>query len=132
MPSRYPEPFGLVAGEALWSGLPVILGETALMAEEIRARGAGLACDARDEAALAGAMRTVLDDDVAARRMSVNAFAGTRDLGMTPEAWHAALAAAYAGRVGVYPQMNADERSERVVSHVQTSADDGIGPGVFR
>ncbi len=100
MPSRYPEPFGLVAGEALWSGLPVILGDTALMAAEIRARGAGLACDVRDEAALADAMRTVLDDDAAAARMSGRAFAGTRDLGMTPAAWQAALEAAYAERVG--------------------------------
>jgi hypothetical protein len=59
-----------------------------------------VACDVRDETALAAAMRMVLDDDAAAERMSVKAFAATRDLGMTPEAWSAALAAAYARRVG--------------------------------
>ncbi len=80
-------------------------------------------------------MRMVLDDDGAVRRMSETAFAGTRDLGMTPAAWNAALAAAYAERVEVYPQMtqmNADERSERAVACVRTSVDDGFGPGVFR
>ena len=31
MPSRYPEPYGLVATEALWSGLPVILSSSAFL-----------------------------------------------------------------------------------------------------
>jgi glycosyltransferase involved in cell wall biosynthesis len=103
MPSRYPEPFGLVAGEALWSGLPVILADTALLAPEIVARGAGLACSVHDDDALAGALRRILDSDADTRRMSVNAFETTRALGVTPDAWIAALLALYAERAAAAP-----------------------------
>ena len=87
MPSRYPEPFGLVAGEALWSGIPVITAESALMAPEIVRVGAGLACNPRDEHALAAAMRRLMEDDDETRRLSVNAFERTRHLASTPEVW---------------------------------------------
>ncbi len=36
MPSRYPEPFGLVAIEAARSGLPVIMSRSAFLAEEMQ------------------------------------------------------------------------------------------------
>lgn len=95
MPSRYPEPFGLVACEALWSGLPVILGDDALLAKEIVALEAGIACDVSDETALANALRRLLDSDIETRRMSINAFEKTRCLATTPEEWSAALIAVY-------------------------------------
>ncbi len=100
MPSRYPEPFGLVAGEALWSGIPVIAAETALIAPAIVARGAGLACNPREEAAMAAAMRRIDRSDEEARAMSINAFEKTRDLAQTPEAWLDQLQAIYAACVG--------------------------------
>ena len=96
MPSRYPEPYGLVAGEALWSGLPVIAAEQALIAPSIVARGAGLACDPRDEAAFADALRRIANDDETARAMSVAAFENTRDLGREPAAWTDDLVRGYA------------------------------------
>src|SRR5690606_18577260 len=74
MPSRYPEPYGLVAAEALWSGLPVILADTAFLAPEILAAGAGLACNPRDADALAAAMQRLLVDDQLTCTMSLNAF----------------------------------------------------------
>jgi len=101
MPSRYPEPFGLVAGEALWSGLPVIIADTALMAPEIVAREAGLACSVHTDGALAGAFRQVLDSDADTRRMSSNAFETTRALATTPAEWMTALIALYDERTGV-------------------------------
>ncbi|MEG9502543.1 MAG: glycosyltransferase family 4 protein [Methylorubrum extorquens] len=96
MPSRLPEPYGLVAGEALWSGLPVILTDQALLAADIVAREAGLACDPRDEAELAGAMARLAGDDGLTERMSRNAFSRTADLGHTTESWTDALLDAYA------------------------------------
>jgi glycosyltransferase involved in cell wall biosynthesis len=97
MPSRYPEPFGLVAGEALWSGLPVVLSDTAMMADEIVKRGAGLSCDVHSEGALAGALRQVFASDANTQRMSKRAFEATRDLGNTLSNWSDALVSIYEG-----------------------------------
>jgi glycosyltransferase involved in cell wall biosynthesis len=97
MPSRYPEPFGLVAGEALWSGLPVVLSDTAMMADEIVKRGAGLACDVHSEGALAETLRQVFASDADTQRMSKNAFEATRDLGNTLSDWTDALVSIYEG-----------------------------------
>lgn len=94
-PSRYPEPGGLVAGEALWSGLPVIATEHALIAPEIVARGAGLSCNPHDEEALATALTHLAQDDKIARQMSINAFEQTRHLGTTPQSWVDALIGIY-------------------------------------
>ena len=99
MPSRYPEPYGLVAGEALWSGLPVISAEQALIAPQIVARGAGLSCNPRDEEDLAGAMTRLARDDELVQRMSIDAFERTRDLGNTEESWADALVDAYRGAI---------------------------------
>ncbi|UMY16005.1 glycosyltransferase family 4 protein [Methylobacterium organophilum] len=97
MPSRYPEPYGLVAGEALWSGLPVILTDQALLAADIVAREAGLACDPREVDALSAAMGRLASDDALTERMSRNAFTRTVDLGHSAEGWIDALLDAYAG-----------------------------------
>lgn len=99
MPSRYPEPYGLVAAEALWSGLPVIAAETAFLAPDIVAAGAGYACNPRDEEALGEAMRRLMDDDLA-RTFSIQAFENTRGIGLSPEAWIDGLLAAYKDRIG--------------------------------
>lgn len=100
MPSRYPEPYGLVAAEALWSGLPVIAADTAFLAPDIVAAGAGYSAPPRDEAALAEAM-TRLKDDGVARSMSIAAFERTRSIGLSPDAWTSALLAAYEERLGL-------------------------------
>ena len=98
MPSRYPEPYGLVAAEALWSGLPVIAADTAFLAPDIVAAGAGLACDPRDTPALGAAMRRLTDDDLV-QAMSIKAFENTTDIGLTEHAWVSALLAAYEARL---------------------------------
>jgi glycosyltransferase involved in cell wall biosynthesis len=99
MPSRYPEPYGLVAAEALWSGLPVIAADTAFLAADIVAAEAGFACAPRDTAALAEAMRALNSDDALAGRMSRNAYERTRSIGLTLPAWVDALEAVYQARV---------------------------------
>ena len=45
MPSRYPEPFGLVAIEAAGSGIPIIMSRSAFLAEEMERAGIALSCD---------------------------------------------------------------------------------------
>ena len=42
MPSRYPEPFGLVVAEAICSGIPVLVNDSAFLAEEIERLNLGL------------------------------------------------------------------------------------------
>ena len=59
MPSRYPEPFGLVAIEAAGSGLPVIMSRGAFLAEEMERAGIALSCDTTDERAFADTLTTI-------------------------------------------------------------------------
>lgn len=87
MPSRYPEPFGLVAIEAAWSGLPVIVADTALLATDIVESDAGAAVAPRDTAAFASAIGAIAADDKTAERQSLAAFRNTRQLGLTTQAW---------------------------------------------
>jgi glycosyltransferase involved in cell wall biosynthesis len=95
MPSRYPEPYGLVAVEAMWSGIPLVVAKSALLAAEIERRGAGVVCNPLDEREFAEALSLLARDDALARRMSDHAFADTRDLGLTPEAWAEELERAF-------------------------------------
>ena len=95
MPSRYPEPYGLVAVEAMWSGIPLVVANSALLAPEIARRGAGLSCDPLDQPAFVDALALLARDDGLVKRMSERAFSDTRDLGLTPEAWVGELEGAF-------------------------------------
>jgi glycosyltransferase involved in cell wall biosynthesis len=103
MPSRYPEPYGLVAAEALWSGLPVIAADTAFLTPDIARAGAGWGVAPRDVVAFADRLRAVADDDMVVRQSSIAAFEGTRTLGLSPDAWIDALIAAYEERLAARP-----------------------------
>lgn len=98
MPSRYPEPYGLVAMEAAWSGLPVVTAETALIAPDLVAAGAGMAVNPRDTAGFARSLSTLAQDDELARAQSLAAFDRTRHLGLTVDAWIDGLEGHYARR----------------------------------
>lgn len=100
MPSRYPEPYGLVAMEAALAGLPVILPPSALLAPDLVAAGAGLAIDPRDTAAFAAALAMLAGDDARVTAMSEAAFTGTGHLALSPDAWIDRLLAHYAARLG--------------------------------
>lgn len=99
MPSRYPEPYGLVAIEAAWSGLPVIVSDTALLAADILKVGAGMAVEPRDTTAFASAIRALASDDVLAQRQSIAAYSDTRSLGLSIDAWVDTLIRHYSGRL---------------------------------
>ncbi|MES2666273.1 MAG: glycosyltransferase [Pseudomonadota bacterium] len=96
MPSRYPEPFGLVAAEASLSGLPVILPDTALLGPEVLARDLGLVCDTRNPVAFAATLRQMADLPPARiEAISRKGHAGTAALCATPDDWIAAQIALY-------------------------------------
>jgi glycosyltransferase involved in cell wall biosynthesis len=94
------ETFGLVAFEALMSGIPVIVARTSPFAGEIVDRELGLVCDPHDEHALADAIAALLNDDLLVRRMSCRAFEEVRQLAPTPEQWCDELLALYRARLG--------------------------------
>jgi glycosyltransferase involved in cell wall biosynthesis len=96
LPSRHPEPFGLVLAEAAASGLPVLASNTAEMAREVEAGGFGFAFDVFSpgdfDAAVARIMEMPADE---IRAMSERGFAAGNALGNTPVGWIDALEAQY-------------------------------------
>lgn len=94
MPSRYPEPFGLVAAEASQSGLPVVVPRDALLGREVEDGAIGWTCDTRDPAAFAAVLaglRDMPEGDL--RAMSARAHARLAPMATSPEAWQSALLA---------------------------------------
>ncbi|MFM9937213.1 MAG: glycosyltransferase family 4 protein [Novosphingobium sp.] len=111
MPSRYPEPYGLVAMEAALAGLPVILPPTALLAPDLVKAGAGLAIDPRDTQAFAAALAALAADDDRTLAMSNAAFARTAHLALTHEGWIDRLLMHYQARL--VPNRNPDPLSNQ-------------------
>ena len=99
MPSRWAEPYGMVAGEALWSGIPVIASDNAYLAPEIASAGAGLAVATRDIDAFGVAMCQIANDDAYAKDMSERAFGATGHLGKQLGAWEDALHDLYSTKI---------------------------------
>jgi glycosyltransferase involved in cell wall biosynthesis len=99
MPSRYPEPYGLVAMEAARSGLPVVLPSTALLAEDLVRHGAGVAVDPRETAAFAAVLGELAQDNARVRAMSEAAINLPTDLALSPDMWIARLLDFYAARL---------------------------------
>lgn len=96
MPSRYPEPFGLVAIEAAACGVPVIMSESAFLAEEMVTAGIALSCNTQDEQSFSDTLTTfrrMPNNEV--RLMSERAFRLSRNLASTHEEWRDALLAQY-------------------------------------
>lgn len=87
MPSRLAEPFGLAAGEALWSGLPVLISRPAFLSSDIVSAKAGLDFDPMDITSVERAMRKVKDDDVLVEQMSHSAYSDTAFIANTQADW---------------------------------------------
>lgn len=87
MPSRWSEPFGLVALEAIASGVPVIVSKRALVAAEIERAGFGLAADTGDIQAFAQALTGLHTDDGRTRAMSLAGHQRYLDLCNTETSW---------------------------------------------
>ncbi len=96
LPTRVRETFGLVALEAAMSGLPVVSSTSALVTDELIARGIGRSCEPDDPDALAGCLADLLGDDGAVEAMSRSGFAVARTLAPTEEQWGRRLVEIYA------------------------------------
>ncbi len=104
MPSRYPEPFGLVAAEASLAGLPVIVSKGALLGPEIADRKLGWMVDTRDPdlfAALLSEVAALPEEEI--RAISLRAFSGEAGLCLSPEAWIDAQLGLYASALDRAP-----------------------------
>jgi len=82
LPSHY-EPFGIVALEAAAAGIPLVTSTAGGLGEAVVDGLTGLSFPPRDIAALAAAVRSALDDPVAAQQRAVTA----RDLLTSEFAW---------------------------------------------
>lgn len=101
MPTRYPEPFGLVAAEASLSGLPVILSHSALLGPEMAEKGIGVTCNPRDQAGFVATLQNMAAmpaEQIAA--MSHTAVSGQAGLCTSPETWIDAQIALYEQSLG--------------------------------
>jgi glycosyltransferase involved in cell wall biosynthesis len=87
LPSRYPEPFGLVALEALGSGIPVALSAMAFLGPEVEAKGMGLMFPTGNADQLATALQRCASDDELVAAMSHAAFTRAFELCTTPTEW---------------------------------------------
>lgn len=98
MPSRQPEPFGLVTAEASRAGIPVLVSNRALVSHDVAAGNLGDVFDADDPRDLVRSLT-----DLAAlgadrvRVISVAAHAGDAKLSLSPQTWIEALLTLYAG-----------------------------------
>lgn len=96
MPSRYPEPFGLVAAEASLSGLPVVSSDRAFLGRELADAGLGSTCSTLDIDAFATELRrwgSMPRDEIAA--ISRRAASGQAGLCLAPEDWIDAILDCY-------------------------------------
>jgi glycosyltransferase involved in cell wall biosynthesis len=107
IPSRYPEPFGLVAAEASSSGLPVILTSQALLAQEIVENQLGAACNTRDVAAFVAVLKSFADmPGDQALAISQRAFSGVTKIANTEQEWVDEILSILAGLLGKRPLDN--------------------------
>lgn len=96
MPSRHPEPFALVIPEAVLSGLPVAVADTALMAQDVTDKRLGLSFDVFDPALFDATLIRLRDmSPDAMREMSERGFSGDDHLAHTAATWSDALIRLY-------------------------------------
>ncbi|WP_457580842.1 glycosyltransferase family 4 protein [Ensifer canadensis] len=98
MPSRMPEPYGLVAAEALMSGIPVIVSSNALISREIEENQAGLVFQSGNASSLAEKMVLMENDDLV-RHLSEGALAYGKRVAPSRDEWCQRMVDIYAGRI---------------------------------
>jgi glycosyltransferase involved in cell wall biosynthesis len=76
VPSLWPEPFGMVAMEALAAGTPVVASRVGGLPEIVRDGVDGVLVGPGDPAALAATVRELLEDDARREAMAASARSG--------------------------------------------------------
>jgi glycosyltransferase involved in cell wall biosynthesis len=95
MPTGSRETFGLVAFEALTSGIPVIISRFAATSEEIVRNNVGFACDPYDANRLADLLKMMAVDDDYIQLMSKRAWNERESLALSQQSWGERLMAIY-------------------------------------
>ncbi|ACP21480.1 polysaccharide biosynthesis protein, putative (plasmid) [Sinorhizobium fredii NGR234] len=103
MPSRMPEPYGLVAAEALMSGIPVIISSNALIAAEVERYDAGLVFRSGDAGSLAESLAST-DDDRLMQRLCEGALGLGQRIAPSKAEWGRRMVDIYTGRSGLFAQ----------------------------
>ncbi|MGW0158041.1 glycosyltransferase family 4 protein [Mycobacterium sp. NPDC003323] len=103
LPSHY-EPFGIVALEAAATGTPLVTSNIGGLGEAVVDGVTGVSCAPRDVAALAGAIRRVLDDPAAAQQRAIAARDSLSDFSWPTVADHTAQVYLSAKRAERQPQ----------------------------
>ncbi|NNC38840.1 MAG: glycosyltransferase [Hyphomonadaceae bacterium] len=89
MPS-WLETFGLAAVESLWSGVPVLMSQNALLSEDIVNRGAGVSIDPKNIEATSKTIRSLMGDNDRIKSLSKNAYFQSADIANTHKSWNSA------------------------------------------
>jgi len=99
VPTLVRETFGLVAMEALTSGIPVIISEAAFIAPEIVERGIGITCSPGSTRSLAKQLERLMSNDGMVGEMSQTAYRVAGSMAPTPVDWCRMLIGIYNTKV---------------------------------
>lgn len=94
MPSLMPEPFGLVALEALQCGVPLVSFDHSFLAQEVAKLGCGILAHELSADSLANAF-VRFDDDKLVQQLSIRAFETAHTLTYSQQEWRDQLLSIY-------------------------------------
>lgn len=100
VPTASRETFGLVAFEALTSGIPVIISKFGIASGEITRNGLGFACDPYDHDELTRLLRQMAGDTEKLRQMSVACWEQRNTITLTSGQWEERLLNLYEDAAG--------------------------------
>ncbi len=96
-PTASRETFGLVAFEAIASGIPVIVSKFGIAADEIVSSGLGFACDPYDHDELTRLLKQMAGNNDKLSQMSRTCWQGRDSIALTSSQWETQLLGFYEG-----------------------------------